>query len=486
MILDLLPFAGLLTVIASRRAGVWVAALAGLTLTLPAFLASTDAATPALARLAGTSLHGLWLSWLAVSVIVAGLLFHQVVKRTQDFGAPGAGAGAGSGRAGDRYRTLYALCFLVGPFFESVTGFGVGLVVTLPLLLRLGIAPANAVVFSLYSQMLVPWGGMAVGTTVGAALAGLPVRELGLVSALLTFPLLGGYLWLFWRFATAEGLRPCSKQRLDDLAWLAALAGLLALCNALVAVPIAGLLATGALLIPRHWRDRRPSPGEWRAAALAAGPYLLVAGLLLITHTLPVLRDALAHLWVWRPAPGWPAFPPFYEVPFWLSATALAFGVAHRFDAANWRAVLADTLEAAWPPTRTTVLFVVMAQLMSDGGVAARLAVGWQHAAGSLALYAAPLMGGLAGLLTASNTASNALLMPLQTALAGGDPRLLAWLAAVQNLAGSNLTALSPIRIETALALAGLAGGAARVYARAWPLGAGVLILLTATLALLR
>ncbi|OBS09479.1 hypothetical protein [Acidihalobacter prosperus] len=76
MILDLLPFAGLLTVIASRRAGVWVAALAGLTLTLPAFLASTDAATPALARLAGTSLHGLWLSWLAVSVIVAGLLFH--------------------------------------------------------------------------------------------------------------------------------------------------------------------------------------------------------------------------------------------------------------------------------------------------------------------------------------------------------------------------------------------------------------------------
>lgn len=481
MTLDLLPFAGILAALASRRVGVWQAALAGLILSLPAFWFAAPDAQTAMARMAGAAMHGLWLSWLALSVILSGLLFHQVVSRARAGPAPTPEAASPE----RRYRVLFALCFLVGPFFESVTGFGVGLVVTLPLLLRLGITPVGGIVLGLYSQMLVPWGGMAVGTTVGAALAGLPLHTLGLASALLTVPLLGGYLWLFWRLAAAEGLHPNASQRLDDLLWIAALGGLLVLCNDAVAVPIAGLLATGLLLVPRHWRDQRPSLTQWRAAARSARPYLLVTGLLLVTHTLPPLRHTLEHLWVWQPVPGWPAFPPFYEVSFWLAVTALGYGLATRLDAAHWQALVADTGRMAWPPARTTVLFVVMAQLMSDGGIAGRLAAGWHAAAGNAALYAAPLLGGLAGLLTASNTASNALLMPLQTALAGGDPRLLTWLAAAQNLAGSNLTALSPIRIEMAVALAGLAGGTAHVYSRAWPLGALALLLLTAMLAVL-
>lgn len=425
------------------------------------------------------------MSWLAVSVILAGLLFNQVVEHARARSAPADQASEGLSPAA-RYRMLFALCFLPGPFFEAATGFGVGLVVTLPLLLRLGIAPTTAAVLALYSQMLVPWGGMAVGTTVGAALAGIDLRTLGMASAALTALLLVGHLVLFWHLAAIEGLRASPRQRLDDLGWAGLLAGLLVLGNAVIAVPVAGLFAAGVLLIARHWRDHRPTAAEWRGSARAATPYLLLVMLLLFTHALPPLRRMLEHLWVWQPAAGWPAFPPFYEVPFWLCAAALAYGLTRPAGTLAWGTLLRQGARMGWPAVRTTVLFVVMAQLMSDASIPTRLAAGWQAAAGSLALYASPLLGGLAGLLTASNTASNALMMPLQAAMAGTHASLLPWLAAIQNVAGSTLTALSPIRIEMAAALAGLAGGMGRVYARAWPYGALPLALLTAALAALR
>ncbi|MDP8952040.1 MAG: L-lactate permease, partial [Actinomycetota bacterium] len=53
-----------------------------------------------------------------------------------------------------------ALLVVVGaaPFFESVTGFGVAVVISAPILLSAGFAPLKAAVLASWGQLTVPWG----------------------------------------------------------------------------------------------------------------------------------------------------------------------------------------------------------------------------------------------------------------------------------------------------------------------------------------
>ena len=46
----------------------------------------------------------------------------------------------------------------VAPFFESVTGFGVAVVINAPILLAAGFSPLRAAVLSSWGQFAVPWG----------------------------------------------------------------------------------------------------------------------------------------------------------------------------------------------------------------------------------------------------------------------------------------------------------------------------------------
>jgi lactate permease len=54
-----------------------------------------------------------------------------------------------------------ALVVVIGaaPFFESVTGFGVAVVISAPILLAAGFSPSRAAVLSSWGQCAVPWGG---------------------------------------------------------------------------------------------------------------------------------------------------------------------------------------------------------------------------------------------------------------------------------------------------------------------------------------
>ena len=87
-----------------------------------------------------------------------------------------------------------------------MTGFGVGYIIALAALRRLGLGGLSALLLGLYSQSLVPWGALAIGTTVGATLAGLTPNQLGLGSAILQVPIHAFYLVLYWRFAQEAGV----------------------------------------------------------------------------------------------------------------------------------------------------------------------------------------------------------------------------------------------------------------------------------------
>lgn len=475
-----LPILVVVAALASRQVGLLTAAAAGLALTV----ALAPLALPAQRAFAGFLLaqgvDGAWLAWHAIAVILAGLLFHNVARAA----APGLFDAQEAAGAFD-YRRLFAVCFLLGPFFEAATGFGVGLIIVVPVLLRMGLGGVPAVVFGLFSQILVPWGAMAVGSTVGAGLAGLGTRELGLTSAVLTAPLLLAYLAVFWGLAGRAGHAPGWRQQLDDLAWIALLAGAIWLVNRFIALEAVALLSCGGLLALREVRDGRLRQLD-RARLRAAAPYAALTLLVVATRTLPPVQDALNDLGAYAPSPEVPAFAPLYHVSVLILLVALANAAAARLGRADWAAIGRAVWSSGRAPVLATLIFVVMGQVTAASGMAAAVMGALIGAVGAGAVIGTPLIAGLMGFLTGSNVAANAIAMPVQTSLAQQAGLPLGWVAGLQNVAGSNLTLISPIRIAMGAALVGAGGREGELFRRATPIaGAAIAVFLVAALVLL-
>ena len=256
----LLPLLGVLGCLA-RGAGPLRAGLIGLALTLPVAavaLGGPASAGPVLALALGKAA---WLAWPAVAVILAGLFFYHAVRSTAA-AASSTDADDGPAPAGRpdpaaaAHRDLFAACFLLGPFAESATGFGVGAIITCAVIQRMGIRGVAAAVCALFSQILAAWGALSVGTLVGAVMADMPPGELGARTALLCAPLLAVALVLFWAICRWMGRRVTLRDRIEDGMWLAGLVAMLWLFNRLIPVEVAGLGAMAAVLSLRFLGDR--------------------------------------------------------------------------------------------------------------------------------------------------------------------------------------------------------------------------------------
>ena len=477
-LLALLPFALVPALLATGRVGALASGLAGLLAALVA-AALLQPAPPAViaSALARDVAEGAWLALQAALFVVAGLFFHLAVQAAREGGAASA-ITSSTFRVGFDRRCLFAACFLLGPFLESATGFGVGQVMAVPAILAAGASGLPAVGLSLLTQSLVAWGSLGVGSAIGAALAGVGFHDLQLRTAVFMAPVLVGYVPVFWGLLRAAGCPSTRAERLDDLAWAGLLAGGLIAAAALAPPELGALLAGGCLLVLRSGRDDPALFGRGLASALRrATPYAVLILILLATRTVPPLRDALQVLWVLRPFAGQPALAPLYHPAAWLVLVAVA-ALASSRRLTRLPAVLAAAGRGAWRAVLVTVAFVVLARVAAGGGLAAELAHEAARVLSGAAVLLAPLLGALSGALTGSNTASNGLMMPVQVALArvaGADP---AWAAAVQNAAGSSLCMLSPARVATGCALFGVPGTEGRVYRLAWPLGAVALFVL--------
>lgn len=467
-LLSLLPLLLVLGLLASGRASALVAGLAGLAATLAASAALVlQAPGPEGGGPAAVALlfrrevpAGLWLSWHVIAIIVTGVFFHRANL------ARGGGIG-GTGALEPTPRRLFSVCFLLAPFAESVTGFGVGYIIALAALRRLGIGGLPALLLGLYSQSLVPWGALAIGTTVGATLAGLTPNQLGLGSAVLQVPIHFLYLGLYWRFAREAGVPVPALQKLDDTLWTALLLALIWLANRASDVEIAAAAPTAFLLAVRFWRDERPDGAALRATLRTAAPYVALTLVLCATRLVTPLRDLLKPLGAMRPFDNQPAFAPFYAPGFWLLAIGLAVVIGTRAPLGR---VAKEALTGAWRACAVTLAFVVMAEFYVGSGMAAAIAEALRGVAGRGAALGVPLFAAVGGFLTGSGAAANAMLMPMEIALARAvavDP---AWIAAVQNSVTTNLTMLSPIRVSMGAAILALSTSDAVLYRRAWPL----------------
>ena len=87
---------------------------------------STPATRPSAARSWPLALErGAWIGATIAPYILGGLLFWQAAAHGAS--APADGGAASPADARDRRRLLFFACFLVGPFAEAATGFGVGM-----------------------------------------------------------------------------------------------------------------------------------------------------------------------------------------------------------------------------------------------------------------------------------------------------------------------------------------------------------------------
>ncbi|MBB1014077.1 L-lactate permease, partial [Dietzia schimae] len=146
---------------------------------------------------------------------------------------------------GDRVPAILLLVFGLTPFMESVTGFGLGVVITAPLLVRMGLSPMKAVVTGLLGLVLVPWGSLGPGTLVAAELGGQDVAELGYWSALLTLPVLVASMTTVLVVVTT---RPPARHVALGAAVVVTQWGTLVASNAVIGVPPSGILASAAVI----------------------------------------------------------------------------------------------------------------------------------------------------------------------------------------------------------------------------------------------
>jgi lactate permease len=453
LLIQALPLLTLVMLLASGRANALQACAAALLMSLPAVWLALPGPGAMPGFLGQAASQGLWLAVAPIGIITGGLVFHAAV-----------GGGAGSATPGQSVPdTLFTAAFLLGPFTESVTGFGVGCVFALGMIRSVGVTGAAAAAIALVSQSLIPWGGLGPGTSVGAALAGVSAQAMASRNAVQLAAVLLLMAPLFWRWCELAGHRVLWPIRLGQLGWIAALGALLVGLHHVAPWELCGFLATGPVLAVRLLLARRPrDASDWGRALRGAFPYLLLATVLLSSR-------------LWQHPPAW---QPFADLPglalnhamLALWAVALVLLMARRHPAGTMR----SALMRARRPAMALLLFVLLARLLGNAGVPQALAASLAGSIGSAAPFAGPLLAGIAGFFAGTNVGSNAAMMPLQSALgrlAGLDPVVL---PAIQN--GTPFLLLSPQL--TAIA-SGLAGGGATprgIWAIAWPVFAIALL----------
>ena len=401
--------------------------------------------------LAVALVDGLGTSGRVLYILFGGLLLYNLLSA----GGAVAEVSRFLGRL-EPERGALALGVVVGvaPFFESVTGFGVAVVISAPILLAAGFSPLKAAVLASWGQCAVPWGALGVGTVIGADLAGMGFGELSDLSAVLSLPLFP--IYALAAAALADGWSGVKHHGLEATL-LGVVAGVGTVATSLYLVPelsgaLGGLAATVVFLI----RRRRRLAGL-RVPARSLAPYAFLLALLAAANASAAVGALLEDLGPLFVGPGLP-----------LLISCVFAALLMRLEGKEVGTAASGTLRQ-WLPTAGAVLtFVLAGQVVASSGAAALLATG-AATVGRLYPAVGPVVGALGGALTGSNAASNALFMPLQVEAARNLGVSEAFTAAAQNVSGSHASLLAPQRVILAASATGLLGREGDIVRAALP-----------------
>ncbi len=404
--------------------------------------------------------QGIGNSLTVLYVLLPALLLYQVQRVTGCIDILARGIGR---LCPERDIQLLLLVIGVAPFVESVSGFGVGSVVIIPMLMALGLDTLQAAVLGLFGQIAVPWGALAVGTVLGAQLTQLNVSILSAHTALLNMPVPCLFALLTLLLGGTRG----AVRRLWPLALLAGL--LLALgewCFSLwLGVELAGAFASIPIIILLIVAGRighKASPEQVPKVAgqtfpLALVPYIILTLLLLLSRFVVPLQHWLQTNGVLSIAAINLHFQLLYSPGFFIFLTVLATLLLTRANFAQIKEALLRTLRQFTPGAVAIASFLAASQVMSNGGMivvlgsaAATLGYGYS--------WVAPWLGALGGWITGSNAGGMAVFAQLQRTISLKAHLPVYWVMAAQNGADSIATMASPARMVLATTTVGLVG----------------------------
>lgn len=468
-----LPALAVVGAIASGRIGTLAASIISLILALVVALTTAPHAY-SIADAAISLMRGAWIGWIVVPYILGGLLFWQMAIRPGDAAMP-VETELSDARA--RRRLLFTACFLIGPFAESATGFGVGIIGTMMLVRRLNVSPIYLLAFSLLSQTMILWGGMGSGAIVAAAFARTDATTLAVNASF--FLVAFNILWLpiYWRMADKAGIASGWRERISEAVWLGVSLVLVIAATALLGPEVAMLAAYGPIIVLRYLVDERPNRGELARAFNRMLPFVLLIGWLVITRLLPELEHVLEQTGRMEPFAGAPEWSPLFHAGTWLVVAAILTGLLR-----GHRSAFPAEIKAAWKTGRLAVLtiitFSMMAELLSGSGIAEGLASGLFSAFGRWSIVLTPVISAVFGALANSGNAANGLFMASQVSLATEAGLNLAAVIALQHIAALSLNMVSPVRMSIVCSLAGTPGRERDAYRVMTPYAAAIVVVL--------
>jgi lactate permease len=347
----------------------------------------------------GFTLHSIILDtgtlFLSVAtVIVPGLLFVMYIEKkhvaqqiSQWFNTQGWAI----------HTKLILIVLGFAPLLESMTGFGVSLIVTIPILLVL-FNKGPALKIALSGMVIMPWGTLGLATMVGASLAYVPVGALATQSALtsaLVFLCLSG-LAMYW--AQVNNVRAWSMLVGCWGIFILVLYGVSRLLGPELAGVLAGLTVILLLFVVEGINLKKyPLPKK-------AWPYLVLFLVIVVFKLVVHLFDLSDKLLIQGDRVTWRALiSPF--LPLCVAVVAMFI---------CWQEPISP--KALWhrakKPLGTILLFLLLAQIMTKAGFIAQLQTTFNDLPKLWQIPLLSAMATLSGYVTGSGIGGNALIMP--------------------------------------------------------------------------
>lgn len=192
-----------------------------------------------LATLIDATVEGFLLTVIVAYVLLFGIwLFHLMneaglIREIADFIA---------NSTQDRTRQALMLVIAFSPLVESISGFGIAVIVVAPILIALGFPKIQAAMLSLISLTAVPWGALSTGTVIGANLTGISVHSLGAGTASLSI-----FVFLYFTLISVlivGGWKEVQRKWLEILTVSGSLFASIWFFSRFVSVELAGVFAS--------------------------------------------------------------------------------------------------------------------------------------------------------------------------------------------------------------------------------------------------
>ena len=380
-------------------------------------------------------------------VVFFGLLFIEISSRSGGLGALGDAVGS---LGMSTPRTVILIALGIGVALESLTGYGVSMLVTVPLLLRV-VGRSQTIRLALIGMSLMSWGALSVSVLLGAKLAGLPapvlaeaiLRTSGPVAAILPFFCLIGL--------PGVGPRDVGHALITG----AVLVGGIATASHWIGAEAAGVGGGLAVIVfcVTTARSRDGLAGSLMSSAML--PYgLLITGVVLQNLAIPhviamgitpaIETDRVSFRMLESPGLAL------------LAVSLISIAIARRPGLGEGDgdkgALLLQVAGRAGRPLAGIFLFLLTARLLVETGGIGALAEMLSRLGAYTAAVIVTVLGGVGAFATGSGVTSNALFMS-SAAATGASLDVLVLFAALQH-SGSAHVAMTSLPVIAILAAA--------------------------------